>query len=717
MKNFLVLLSALLSLSGILQAADSITVSVMKSGVIGGDIMDIEFVNPALGFALSDDLDYSENQAVLKTTDCGLTWSRVVSGIFPARPRAFDFVNSTTGYIAGYSGMVMKTTNGGNNWTALTTGSATNLNDVKFWDANLGYICGSSGLIMKTTDGGASWITQTVTGTQTRQAIEFVSQNDVLVAGSSTSVARTTDGGASWNVQTINPISPVVTIYDIQKISSNVIIACASSQVIFRSTDAGASYSIVLDNGTSALYAVDFIDSLKGFFIGSNGLNYRTTNGGLTFDSIGVNLFTAQVCRAVYMNSASEIFVGAYMGNILRSTNGGSLWSLIATGTHLYGMDFLNANTGITVGYRGTVLKTTNGSLTWSDTKSINGFETYDVKMLNGNNVYVGAASGRVYFSSDGGNNFVERNTPLLSSTVKTIWFFNTNEGFAGNEAGNIYRTTDGGLSWTSVFSFGASYNNVEDIYFVNDSVGYACGDVGKFVKTSNRGQTWDSTGIDGPDTKTLWEMSFLNVNTGFIATADGCIYKTVNAGANWTLQNDTTGLYGVDVIDIDVISESRGIAVGEQGKLFKLQSSNQWVVERTILTEWNLADNLWNVKFVNSNTAFASGYFGTVYKFDVTLITGISSTTQDLNYSLNQNYPNPFNPETIISFSLPKQEYTTLKIYDILGKEIKTLVSGSLVAGNYSVKFNASYLPSGIYFYKLESGSFSNVKKMTLIR
>ena len=236
-------------------------------------------------------------------------------------------------------------------------------------------------------------------------------------------------------------------------------------------------------------------------------------------------------------------------------------------------------------------------------------------------------------------------------------------------------------------------------------------------MKTSNRGQTWDSTGIDGPDTKTLWEMSFLNVNTGFIATADGCIYKTVNAGANWTLQNDTTGLYGVDVIDIDVISESRGIAVGEQGKLFKLQSSNQWVVERTILTEWNLADNLWNVKFVNSNTAFASGYFGTVYKFDVTLITGISSTTQDLNYSLNQNYPNPFNPETIISFSLPKQEYTTLKIYDILGKEIKTLVSGSLVAGNYSVKFNASYLPSGIYFYKLESGSFSNVKKMTLIR
>lgn len=717
MKKTLLLIVSVLFVSGLLKADDSITVSTVKSAVIGGDIMDIEFVSPTLGFALSDDLDYTQNHGVLKTTDGGLTWTRVVSGIFPARPRAFDFVNANFGYITGYSGMVMKTTDGGSNWTALTTGTATNLNDVKFWDANLGYICGSSGLIMKTTDGGANWVTQTVSGTQTRQAIEFMSQNDVLVAGSSTSVARTTDGGTTWNVQTINPISPVVTLYDIQKISSSVVIACASSQVIFRSTDAGASYSIALDNGTSALYAVDFIDSLNGFFVGSNGLNYRTTNGGITFDSVNVNAFTAQVCRAVYMKSALEIFVGAYMGNILRSTNGGTVWNLITTGTHLYGMDFLDANTGMTVGYRGTVLKTTNGAVTWSDIKSINGFEAYDVKMLSGSNVFVGAASGRIYYSSNGGNTFIERNAPLLSSTIKTIWFFNTSEGFAGNEAGNIYRTTDGGLSWTSVFSFGASYNNVEDIYFVNDSVGFACGDVGKFVKTTNRGQTWDSTGIDGPNSKTLWEMKFLNLNTGYIATADGCIYKTVNAGANWTLQNDTTGLYGVDVIDIDVISETRGLAVGEQGKLFKIQNANQWVTDRTILTGWNLADNLWNVKFVNNNTAFATGYYGTIYRFDVTLITGINNYETASDYELNQNYPNPFNPNTTISFSIPKQEFVTLKVYDILGKEIKTLVSNNVQSGKYTVNFDGTNLPSGIYFFSIKAGNFSAVKKMTLIK
>lgn len=86
-------------------------------------------------------------------------------------------------------------------------------------------------------------------------------------------------------------------------------------------------------------------------------------------------------------------------------------------------------------------------------------------------------------------------------------------------------------------------------------------------------------------------------------------------------------------------------------------------------------------------------------------------------SYHLMQNYPNPFNPSTIISFNIPKSEFVTLKIYDILGQEVTTLVNEQLNAGKHSVEFNAGDLRSGVYFYRIQSGAFSDTKKLILIK
>jgi hypothetical protein len=85
--------------------------------------------------------------------------------------------------------------------------------------------------------------------------------------------------------------------------------------------------------------------------------------------------------------------------------------------------------------------------------------------------------------------------------------------------------------------------------------------------------------------------------------------------------------------------------------------------------------------------------------------------------YKLNQNYPNPFNPTTKISFDIPKSNFTTLKIYNTLGELVSTLVDGNLEAGTHAYDFNASSLASGIYYYRLESGSFTETQKMSLIK
>ncbi len=105
------------------------------------------------------------------------------------------------------------------------------------------------------------------------------------------------------------------------------------------------------------------------------------------------------------------------------------------------------------------------------------------------------------------------------------------------------------------------------------------------------------------------------------------------------------------------------------------------------------------------------------VFTFNSSILTEIKSNKVVSKYSLNQNYPNPFNPTTTIEFSIPNAEKVTLKVYDILGKQIASLVNEEKPAGSYSVQFNASRLASGVYFYRIEAGKFLQTKKLILLK
>ena len=91
--------------------------------------------------------------------------------------------------------------------------------------------------------------------------------------------------------------------------------------------------------------------------------------------------------------------------------------------------------------------------------------------------------------------------------------------------------------------------------------------------------------------------------------------------------------------------------------------------------------------------------------------------TNVPLEFSLSQNYPNPFNPATKITYQLPKASHVTIKVYDIIGNEIKTIVNQQAAAGEYSVDFNAYKYGSGVYFYQMQAGNFIEIKKMILMK
>jgi hypothetical protein len=127
----------------------------------------------------------------------------------------------------------------------------------------------------------------------------------------------------------------------------------------------------------------------------------------------------------------------------------------------------------------------------------------------------------------------------------------------------------------------------------------------------------------------------------------------------------------------------------------------------------------LYSVQFRDANNGTAVGEGGVILTTTdggSVFVHQISSEVPD-KYSLKQNYPNPFNPNTKIKFDIKVSGFTTLKVFDILGKEVATLINGKLQPGTYESIFDGNNVKSGVYFFRLQSGSFSETKKMILVK
>lgn len=109
---------------------------------------------------------------------------------------------------------------------------------------------------------------------------------------------------------------------------------------------------------------------------------------------------------------------------------------------------------------------------------------------------------------------------------------------------------------------------------------------------------------------------------------------------------------------------------------------------------------------------------YGVINCYYSALITGVKKEEVNVKaFTLSQNYPNPFNPATTITYKLPKSSLVTLKVYDLLGREVATLVNEEKISGTYNATWNARDAASGIYFYKITAGGYSKVNKMMLLK
>jgi hypothetical protein len=348
---------------------------------------------------------------------------------------------------------------------------------------------------------------------------------------------------------------------------------------------------------------------------------------------------------------------------------------------YLQSVFFTCANRGIAVGKQGIILRTTNGGNNWFTQSCPTNLELRYVQFINENTGTIAGGNSNIPVilrTTDAGNTWVMQNGNYPIG-LKGVFFVDANTGYCSAWLGEIFKTIDGGATWQSQHTS----QSLEGLWFTNANTGTIVGYNGTIIRTTDGGSSWIHQN-PGP---TTWYFGcyFENLNTGYVTGYTGTLLKTTNGGTNWfsILSGVSNNLY--------MISVTNGNCESSLGSRRK------------------------------SGTIVGSGGIILHNNFDdcTTDQTGINLAPKEVpnKYSLMQNYPNPFNPTTNIKYQIAGNSFVSLIVIDALGREVATLVNENQSAGTYEATFNASQYSSGVYYYKLTAGGFTETKKMLIVK
>ena len=428
-------------------------------------------------------------------------------------------------------------------------------------------------------------------------------------------------------------------------------------------------------------------DSKAGLSIYKNNLigNPPITNWEIQISGITRDIW------AVHFTSLTEGWAAADDGILLHTTDGGNNWQIVQIGGYLDNfrdITFVNQNTGWVCGENSKMFKTTNGGQSW-----------------------------------------FELSVPT-TSIIRSMCFLNESLGWAVTlEDHLILKTTDGGQSWSqqTVNLTGNVHHHI--VHFVDENLGFITGNIINFplqddafiLKTTDGGQSWSPN--FNYQNEALLPIYFVNQNVGWIGGLFGFLIKTTDGGSTWQIQQSGTTN---SLTELQFFNEQNGWYSGFGGSVFQTSNGGNIWIQHEVLIE----DDLRSIYFVDEANGWAVGSNGIILHYQDS-VTDADEENNKIpgNFVLMQNYPNPFNPSTKIKFSIPQDvkretRNVSLKVYDVLGNEVATLVNEEKSPGTFEVEFNsdrhsreAGSLTSGVYFYQLKTGNYTQTKKMLLIK
>jgi photosystem II stability/assembly factor-like uncharacterized protein len=457
-------------------------------------------------------------------------------------------------------------------------------------------------------------------------------------------------------------------------------------------------------------------------------------------------------------------FAAGAFGVVLKTTNSGADWTEVYSGTGLSYSDmcFINPNTGWVVGESGVIVKTADGGATWTRQTSGTTAWLNCVYFYDANNGWAAGANGVMVKTVNGGTTWTGVSTGT-TATIEGGCFTSASAGWMATNSGAVIKTIDAGNSWSAQAI--AVPHHLNAVHFVTPLVGWVAGNGGKLLKTNDGGATWieQTSGT----TRNLNAIAFANVDTCWVVGDNGVIHVTNNGGASWSSQISATTQ---NLRDVFFTNARHGWAVGLNSTIveyaivhalpiqlarFTAAAINnsvrlEWTtisevnnfgffVERQVqnATEWIEVPNSFiagngttnqpqHYSFVDRNVGAGTWLYrlrqhdldGTVNYTEpvsVDILTSVEGKDLPTEFALKQNYPNPFNPSTTIEFSIAKAGLVSLRVFDVLGKEVATIVNEPLNQGSYTKTFSAEGLSSGMYLYKLTAGDFVTTKKFVL--
>lgn len=630
----------------------------------------------------------------IRSTDGGETWK-----IFPDSQKfrlfEMDFINSMTGFAMGFDTtnndkyIIYKTVDEGKTWEEVCNFSNSNGYLVmKFTSEKTGYVYGL-GIFQKTTDGGKNW-------------------NPIIIDTSYTNLNFTV---LSFVSDSIGIVSGYVSI----KPNEN-----ERQSITMKTTDGGKNWKL----SNQLFYAISFYDDKTAYACGAKGLVAKTTDCGETWKNINPQISSGLNLISVFNQNEAIFFGGGEPGKmvtIVKTTNSGNSWERYDSGQLYYfvTLKFVDRQTGWGGGNNGQIYKTTNGGLSWFQQRDGSSNEVlqagYFIDTLNGWYLLRDPSFQQttIIRTTNGGKSWDSLFT--IPYSIYSVYFHNKLSGFVCGSGGRIYHTTNGGKTWKFVSTSFSSYY-LTKITFTDEKHGWATGDKYIIIKTTDGGETWFSC-LDtwGRYNDVVFADSLHGWATGVCDFIEVPFTRTMNGGNSWKgfRLNLPSQMYGLNFPSVKT-----GYAIGTSNVMCKTADSGATWHQLNFPDSRGIND----ISFADDSTGWAATANGLIFHTTNGGEEPVNPVNEEKNNTLNdfylsQNYPNPFNPTTTIKYSIPKESRVSIIIYNTLGQKTKELVNETKPAGSYQVTFDGTGLTSGIYFYQLTAGSFSQTKKLILIK
>jgi len=718
----------------------------------------IDPVNPAVLYCGTGEANISTDSyagfGMLKSIDYGETW--FISGLEDSRHIAeieIHPLNTNTIFAAVSGGLysksedrgIYKSTDAGASWNrVLFLNDSTSAIDVAVDPGDLNIVY------------AAMW--ERLRGPTFRKA-----------AGINTGIYKSTDGGTTWNqlltgLPTPNPILGRVSIavspsnpnyvYALYKQASSPNGSDNFFHSFYKSTDKGNNWALM----PSGILPGEF--SSFGWYFGLLEVDpnnpelvycadvdlFKSTNGGsswqnITFSYSGTFDEQHPDQHALWINPVDPVsLICGNDGGIFTTNVGANPWTksydLPIAQFYASEIDYIQPDIKLGGTQDNGTLKS-NGSInSWDFIYGGDGFHT-KVDYSNSNIIYAESQWGGIGRSTNGGLSFsgisngidftrTNWSTPyVLDILDPQILYFGTYKLHKTTNRGNSWaeispdltRGANGRLGTITCISTAVESDNVTRVIYVGT-------DDAKLSVSTNSGTYWqDRTEILPQRYITDVLVDRRNPATAYVTLSgynldesNPHVFRTTDYGLSWTDISSNIPDVPVNSIIIDYDEDSTLYIGTDAGVFFTQDLGADWSVLGTGLPNSPVFD----LNYHQPTKKLVAGTHGrSLFEFDLTGITGIDRNENNVvdNFVLYQNYPNPFNPTTTIGFNLSSKEIVSLKIYDILGNQVTELLNEEKPAGSHRIEFDASGFASGTYFYKLQAGENSEVRKMLLLK